>query len=153
MKEIKQLLEITHRLRSQYKRSFPLDGRLVGDIGEVLAKEKYGIELYSENSPIHDGFEIATGRKVQIKATFKNYCYFPFGKEKIPDYFLSINILENGQLEELFNGPGQFVYDNYIIARNLKPYKKTFYTLSKGPLKKLGEAVPSNLKIQKIQFK
>jgi len=36
MKEIKQLLEITQRLREQYKRGFTLDGKLVGDIGNVL---------------------------------------------------------------------------------------------------------------------
>lgn len=34
MQEIKQLLEITQKLRNEYKRGFSLDGRLVGDIGE-----------------------------------------------------------------------------------------------------------------------
>jgi hypothetical protein len=43
MQEIKQLLEITQKLRTQYQRSFSLDGHLVDDIGEVLAAEKYGL--------------------------------------------------------------------------------------------------------------
>ena len=59
MKEIKQLLEITGRLKKQYGRNFTLDGRLVGDIGEVLTAEKYGLELLSENTHIHDAFVIS----------------------------------------------------------------------------------------------
>jgi hypothetical protein len=151
MQEIKELLEITQKLRTQYKRSFSLDGRLVGDIGEVLAAEKYGLELYNENTAIYDGFEKTTGRKVQIKASFKNYSYFPFGEDKIPDYFLSINILENGALEELYNGPGSFIVEHYIQKRNLKHYKETFYTLSKGILRSLNKEVAVQDKIQEIK--
>lgn len=148
MQEIKQLLEITQKLRTQYQRSFSLDGRLVGDIGEVLAAEKYGLELYTENTAIYDGFEKMTGRKVQIKSSFKNYSYFPFGEDKIPDYFLSINILENGELEELYNGPGSFIIEHYIQKRNLRHYKETFYTLSKGILTSLNKEVPLEEKIK-----
>jgi len=151
MKEIKQLLKITETLRNKYpNKNFTLDGKLVGDIGEVLVSEKYGIELYSENAVKHDGKEIATGREVQIKSSFKNYSYFPYGEENTPEYFLSVNILENGELEELFNGPGKFVVEHYIKARNLKPYNKTYYTLSKGVLKKLNLKVPQHKKIKKI---
>ncbi|AZJ36620.1 hypothetical protein [Tenacibaculum singaporense] len=150
MKEIKQLLEITNKLRERYKRSFPLDGRLVGDIGEVLCAEKYGIELYSENTTIHDGKEIATGKLIQIKATFKNNSYFPYGESKIPDYFLSVNILEDGKIEELFNGPGKFIHNNYIVKRRLKSYNKTYYTLSKGILKQLNKQVPQGQKIKTL---
>lgn len=148
MQEILQLLAITKQLRSQYGRNFSLDGRLVGDIGEVLAAEKYGIKLYPENTPIHDGFEKATGRKVQIKASFRNYSYFPYCPTKLPEYFLSINILENGEVEELFNGPGHFIVEHYIQFRNLKHYKETYYTLSKGILRELNKKVPESDKIK-----
>ncbi len=40
MKEIKQILAITKKLKVKYGRNFLLDGKLVGDIAEVLAKEK-----------------------------------------------------------------------------------------------------------------
>lgn len=153
MEEIKQLLAITQKLRNKYihlNKQFSLDGKLVGDIGEVLAAEKYGLELYKENEPIHDGYEISTHREVQIKASFKNYCYFPFGEDKVPDFFLALNITQDGDLEELFNGPGQFIVENYIKARNLKPYNKTFYTLSKGVLLELNSIVPNELNIRKL---
>ncbi len=150
MQEIKQLLTITQDLRDKYKRSFTLDGRLVGDIGEVLAAEKYGLALYPENMPLYDAYEIATGRKIQIKSSFKNYCYFPFGETKVPEYFLSINIREDGEIEEIYNGPGKFILEHYIISRNLKHYKETYYTLSVGILRSLNKLVPDSEKIVRI---
>lgn len=146
MKEIKELLNITQNLKAKYGRSFTLDGRLVGDIGEVLAAEKYGLELYSENTPLHDGKEKTTGREVQIKSSFKGNSYFPCGE--VPAYFLSLNINESGELEELYNGPGQYVVDHYIIKNRLKPYKNHYYTLAKGVLKRLNEEVPKDMKIK-----
>lgn len=151
MQEIKQLLEITKKLRdnpNHQGRKFSLDGKLVGDIGEVLVADKYGIKLYKENESVHDGEEITTERKVQIKASFKGYSYFPYGEDKLPKYFLSVNILENGELEELFNGPGSFIMEHYIKKYNLKHYKETFYTLSKGRLLQLNKLVPENEKIK-----
>ncbi len=152
MQEIKQLLKITSQLREKYKchgKNFTLDGRLVGDIGEVLVAEKYGLKLYSENSKIHDGEEILTGRKVQIKASFKGYSYFPYGERSIPEYFLSVKVEENGDLTELYNGPGRYLYENYIVKRKLKPYRNSYYTLSKGVLKGLNIEVIETEKIQK----
>ena len=153
MTEIKELLIIIKKLQDKYKphnKNFSLDGKLVGDIGEVLCAEKYGLELYSENFSIYDAFEISTGRKIQIKSSFKNYCYFPFGEEKIPDYFLAINILESGETEELYNGTGRFLYENYILKNNLKHYKETYYTLSKGILRRLNADVQEFDKIKII---
>lgn len=153
MEEIKQLLAITQKLKDKYKhlnKQFSLDGKLVGDIGEVLAAEKYGLKLFEENTQIHDAEELATGRKVQIKSSFKGYSYFPCGKERIPDYFLSIAINEAGEITELFNGPGQFIVGNYIEARKIKPYKNSYYTLSKGVLVKLNKLVDKNDKIQDV---
>lgn len=154
MQEIQQLLTITKQLRNNPKhqgRKFSIDGKLVGDIGEVLAAEKYGLELLPENAYKHDAKEIASGRMVQIKASFKGNSYFPYGEDKIPDYFLAINILENGELEELFNGPGKYVFEHYIIKRNLKHYKETYYTLSKGVLEELNGSVDESEKIKKVK--
>jgi hypothetical protein len=151
MEEIKQLLAITQKLRDKYidlNKQFSLDGKLVGDIGEVLAAEKYGLKLMDENTEKHDAIELATGRMVQIKSSFKGYSYFPFGEEWIPDYFLSIIIDEEGEITELFNGPGQFIVEHYINVRKLKPYKSQYYTLSRGVLEELNQKVNENEKIK-----
>jgi len=150
MQEIQQLLSLTRQLKVKYGRSFTLDGRLVGDIGEVLAAEKYGLELLPENTFKHDAKEISTERLIQIKASFKGYCYFPFGEKKLPDYFLALHINEDGSLTELFNGPGSFIVEHYIEKRGLKHYKETFYTLSKCILMALNNEVPKEHKIQEV---
>jgi len=44
---VRQLLAIVDRLRAEYpKKRFTLDGRLVGDIGEVIAAQEYDIVLH-----------------------------------------------------------------------------------------------------------
>lgn len=151
MEEIKQLLAITQKLKDKYihlNKQFSLDGKLVGDIGEVLAAEKYGLKLLDENAPIHDAEELTTGRKVQIKSSFKDNCYFPCGDNRVPDFFLSVVISEEGEIAELFNGPGQFVFDHYIIKNKLKPYRNSYYTLSNGVLRKLNAEVDEKDKIK-----
>lgn len=151
MEEIKQLLAITKKLKDKYIRlnkNFSLDGKLVGDIGEVLAAEKYGLRLLEENAVIHDAEELATGRMVQIKSSFKGYSYFPYGDDRKPQYFLSIVINDEGEITELFNGPGSYVLEHYILKNNLKPYKNHYYTLSKGELLKLNKLVPEDEKIK-----
>ena len=112
MHQIKQLYAITQQLREKYakwNKQFTLDGKLVGDMGEVLAAEKYGLNLLPENTEVYDGVEIATKRKVQIKAPFKGYFQFPYGEDKIPEYYLAVMIDEHEELHEVYNGPGQFV--------------------------------------------
>ena len=151
MEEIKQLLAITQKLKDKYihlNKQFSLDGKLVGDIGEVLAAEKYGLKLLDENAPVHDAEEIETGRKVQIKSSFKGNCYFPCGDNRIPEYFLSVVISDEGEITELFNGPGQYIFENYVLKNKLKPYRNSYYTLSKGVLEKLNGEVDEKDKIK-----
>lgn len=148
MVEIKQLLEITKNLREKYKsyeRGFSLDGKLVGDIGEVLAAEKYGLKLLKSNENKYDAIQIATNRQIQIKSSFKYNFYFPL-ENNIPDYFLCVNINEQGELEEIYNGTGQKVWKEYIIKRGLKGYK-TGYVLSCNLLKELNNTVSKEDKV------
>ncbi len=151
MEEIKQLLKITRSLENnpKYKgRKFSLDGKLVGDIGEVLAAEKYGLELLPPGTKVYDAIEKGSKRKIQIKSTFKGNSYFPYGDDRIPNYFLCIKIHENGKIEELFNGPGKFILDKYIIPQNKRPYKELYYHLSGNKLKELNSKVPDSEKIK-----
>lgn len=138
MEEIKQLLAITDRLKAKYQRNFTLDGKLVGDIGEVLSSEVYSIDLLPESTPVHDAIESATGRKVQIKASFKDFFYFPH-ENKMPDYFLCILINKDGTLTERYNGKGEYVYNN-LIKNKLKG-DSTGYGISTKKLMLLNDQV------------
>ncbi len=139
MKEaIINLLGITERLKNKYGRRFTLDGKLVGDIGEALAKEYYNIELLPENTVKYDAIEINTNRRIQIKSTMKRYFTFPFGKS--PEYLLAIKILENGEIDTIYNGPG-YIIEKYIEDKNLKSYRNSYYSFTLSKFAELNEKV------------
>jgi hypothetical protein len=103
-KSIEKLLQIVEELHQAYpSRKFTLDGRLVGDIGEILVEEHYDVLLFKGMSPHHDA-ESKGRRKVQIKATMKENLTFP--ADHIPEYYLGIKINRDGSFVEVFNGPG-----------------------------------------------
>jgi hypothetical protein len=82
-KEIRELVAARDRLRDYYESlfekngisltlAFTLDGNLVGDLGEALAVELFGIELVETRSTEgFDGYVMVGGEKktVQVKAT------------------------------------------------------------------------------------
>ena len=55
IEKLKELHKIVKELNGQYPhKKFTLDGRLVGDIGEVIAEELYQIKLYNKVEPDYD---------------------------------------------------------------------------------------------------
>lgn len=90
------------------EKMFTIDGRLVGDIGEALVQRDYDVTLYPRQVTGYDG-ETSDGRRVQIKATFRESLTFT----NIPDYYIGIKINENGTYTEIFNGPGEVIADRY----------------------------------------
>lgn len=53
---------------SKYRLNFTLDGNLVGDIGEALVAETYGLKIAVRNSEGIDAISMC-GKSVQIKAS------------------------------------------------------------------------------------
>ncbi|MBL4575561.1 MAG: hypothetical protein JKY51_05615 [Opitutaceae bacterium] len=69
---VKALLEIVDSLHTRYpQKPFTLDGRLVGDLGEILVEQDYEVKLFKRIEKHHDGVT-PDGKKVQIKTTMKN---------------------------------------------------------------------------------
>jgi hypothetical protein len=68
----------------------------------------YEIELDEVSQPTHDGTALNGGR-VQIKATFQDALTF----KTVPEYYLGIKINRDGTFEEIYNGPGQPIFDYY----------------------------------------
>jgi hypothetical protein len=89
-------------------RAFTIDGRLVGDIGEVIAALEYEVTLDSISQPNHDAC-CRDSRRVQIKATFKDSLTF----KTCPDYYLGFKLHPDGRYEEVFNGPGRIILERY----------------------------------------
>ena len=95
-------------------------------------------------APVPDADEISLpeydattddGRRVQIKATFKNSLTF----KTTPDLYLGIKLFPDGSFEEVFNGPGQLIYDRYSYRAGIGSKLLSFPI---STLKGLSVAVP-----------
>lgn len=142
---VRALLTIVRRLRETYSehgRLFTLDGRLIGDIGEVLAVQHYAITLTTAQTAVHDAVT-ADGRNVQIKATMKESLTFPWSDA--PDYYIGLKILQDGTHQEIYNGPGELI-KKALANRKSRP-KTGSHVVSIKALKRLSESVPPSERI------
>lgn len=122
-------------------RAFTIDGRLVGDIGEVIAALEYDLVLHETSQPTHDA-DTSDGRHVQIKATFKESLTF----RRVPDYYLGFKLYEDGRHEEVFNGPGKLIYERYAIRKGIGEALLSFPI---SELRKLSAQVPEHERIRR----
>ena len=140
-KSLELIFDGIEQLREAFPgKSFTIDGRLVGDIGEIIAAFEYDIELYEVQKADHDG-ETSDGRKVQVKATFKDSLTF----KTVPDYYLGFKLFEDGRHEEIFNGPGRIIYEHY---KHRKGIGETLLSFPVDELKRLSEMVPESERIR-----
>ena len=142
---IQELYGIVRRLEddySDYNRHFTLDGHLVGSIGEVYAAERYGLELFRADQKAHDGMA-PDGRLVQVKATQRE----SVGISEKPDFLIVLKIDEQGGISEVYNGPGDTVWE--LFANRKRP-KNGQYQISLARLRQLNEKVPSEKKISNL---
>ena len=141
---VKDMLQIVEKLQKAYpKKKFTLDGRLVGDLGEILVEEDYDLDLYEGLEKHHDG-ETPDGRRVQVKTTMKNSLTFPV--DHIPHYYIGIQVHSDGSYTEIFNGPGAIAWK---AVKNRKPTKTNLHSITLSALKKLNEEVREDDRIPK----
>ncbi len=114
--KIKELLDIQKSLSTFFvnKRKFTLDGRLVGDIGEIIVEMHYDITLDTISKKMFDG-EDSKGRKIQIKATMQDALTF----KTTQGHFIGIKINKDGSYEEIYNGPAKNIYDHYSHRKGI----------------------------------
>ena len=142
---IRELYAIVGKLESYYydqQRHFTLDGHLVGSIGEVYAAKRYGVDLFKSSAPIHDGTN-PDGRFVQVKTTQRN----SVALSERPDYLIVLKIDENGDIKEVYNGPGAPVWN--LFEKRKKP-KTGQYQVSLARLSKLNEEVSPEERIRDL---
>ena len=143
---VRELYGIVGRLEQEYRdyhRHFTLDGHLVGSIGEVYAAERYGVRLFASSSPTHDGMA-PDGRLVQVKATQRSRVAL----NEAPDYLIVLKIDGDGEICEVYNGPGQPVWD--LFKDRARP-KSGQYQISLGRLQNLNSEVEPGERIPTIQ--
>ena len=141
-----ELLKLVKELKKEYPhKEFTLDGRLVGDIGEILVEENYQLKLYDSIKAKYDA-ETKNGKKVQIKATFKSSLGFPCEESVVPDYYLGIKINHDGSFIEIYNGPGIKIWN---AVKHLKVPKNNLYNVSVKKLEIINESVRKEERIPK----
>lgn len=112
---LKLIFEGIRQLQAAFPhRRFTIDGRLVGDIGEVIAELEYDMRVDETSQAGHDG-TTSDGRRVQVKATFKDSLTF----SSVPDYYIGLKLNEDGTFEEIFNGPGSIIANRFASRKDI----------------------------------
>jgi hypothetical protein len=112
--EVRELIEVRDRLRVRYAASrlnFTIDGNLVGDIGEAVASELFGVLLTATGGEGIDGYTLDK-RSVQIKATGtrRGPAFRPTEFKADVLLFLSVDFA-NATGEVIYNGPEKYARD------------------------------------------
>jgi hypothetical protein len=143
---LKEALALVFQGIEQLNKSFPnrkftIDGRLVGDIGEIIAELEYDIILDEVSQATYDGVT-SDGKRVQVKATFQNSLTF----KTTPDYFLGFKLFRDGSHEEIFNGPGRLIEEKYSHRKGLGSVLLSF---PNSALKELSKTVSDGERVRK----
>jgi hypothetical protein len=142
MKEIRTIYQAVKSLEERYpRRKFTPDGVLVGTLGEVLAEEKYALDLLPPKTEAFDAKDWL-GRKVQIRCNQGNTA--PIKKGATKGMFLALKLLPDGTIEEIFNGPASVAHQ---LTLGRMADSAGIVGLSHGKLRKLMESVPTNKRV------
>ncbi|NKK67320.1 hypothetical protein GFL88_28155 [Rhizobium leguminosarum bv. viciae] len=138
---IKDLVAARDRVKEHYNVpgvDFTLDGKLVGDIGEVVASKVYGIVLKPGGGTGIDG-TTQSGIDVQIKATGKKggAAFRQVDKRASHLIFIDFNFNEEVGVV-MYNGPEHLVLNNMPEDWGGKQR-----TVARGKLKRINAQIPS----------
>jgi len=111
-----QIFQAIDELRTEFdnKRQFTLDGRIVGDIGEILAEIDYDLIIDKVQQADHDAIT-SDGRRVQIKATFKDKLTF----KTTPELYLGLKLYKDAKYDVIYNGSGLHIENAYKHRKGL----------------------------------
>lgn len=110
---VKQLYATVNELEVMFPgRHFTPDGHMVGSLGECLVADAYNLQLKTASNRGYDAVTEA-GLEVEIKATQSNSVAF----RSQPQHTIIIKILRDGTFEEIYNGPGALVWDQFAGKR------------------------------------
>lgn len=106
--EIRALIHARNMLRNRFKHhdlSFTLDGNLVGDLGEAVAAELFGLKLVPTRAfKAVDAYD-TENRSVQIKASGRGKTFAFTHSELCADRLIALIFdYENEEVEVVFDG-------------------------------------------------
>ena len=108
------------------RREFTLDGRFLGDLGEVLAKSYFGIDLHSVQMEGEDATCQISGKRVEIKLRSRSDLMWV---KKMPEFLVAIYLSPlTFKWGIVCNGPGELLLKT---AKWEKQHNRYTTTLSK----------------------
>ena len=140
MKETQTIHRALKSLAKRFGAGFTPEGVLVASLGEVLAEEKYDLELL----PPKEAFEAVDclGRKVLIRCSQRNSTSVK--KTARAQMLLALKLLPDGTIEEVFNGP---VFMALVLGGGKQMDTKGLVGLSHNKLRTLNKSVPAGKRI------
>lgn len=129
------------------KRKFTLDGRLLGDLGEVIARLHFGIDLHEQQQDGQDGRCEITGKTVELKLrSAANLVYV----KKVPDILVVVYLSPLSlRWGIVCNGPGPALMADAKwhegesrFSTNLQRLRRAQESLPKGSLCLVDRATP-----------
>lgn len=138
---IKQLYCTVNELEDMFPgRHFTPDGHMVGSIGECLVADAYALKLMTASNKGYDALSLS-GQQVEIKATQSKSAAF----RHEPEFAIVIKIKKDGTFEEIYNGPGNIIWLQFLG----KPLPSNGqYTISLNKLKLLNATVDDSDRIE-----
>jgi len=134
---LKRLYKARNELRTLFpKFPFTLDGNLIGDIGEAIAIQDFGLEKLSRGTKGHD-FKTKDGILVQVKATqaVKGGVGLGLIMQSF-EHLIVIQLTEDGEYGILYDGRGHLI-------DSVRTHRKT-PSLTVNQLRKLNAKVADN---------
>lgn len=135
--EYKTISSMISRMEKDFpNRHFTMDGHLIGSIGECMAAYYYNIDLAPSSQKDYDG--IKDGIEIQIKTTQRSTVLI----HSKPEHLIVLKLLEDGDVMEVFNGPGDVIW-----SEAGKKDSHGYYRFSIRKLVKLNSTVPEEKRI------
>ncbi len=136
--EIRRIQEELKFIFLDQNRNFTMDGRMVGDFGEIIAHLHYDLELDPRQRAKYDACK--GDMQIQIKATMQDALTF-----KNPDgHYLGLRINPDGTFDEIYNGPARFIYEHF---KGRKHITSKLLRFPNDVLHSISENIPKHEKI------
>ena len=140
---IKKLFEISRQLEAVIPgRNFLPSGQQLGNLGEVLVAEAFGLNLCKAMTK---GIDAHTddGRMVQIKTITSRAAGVNLSKRRpsVNTYLIAIQINPDGNFDVIYNGPEIHAW---LVRQSGKPF------VSMGPFLRAAQAIPQDKQLPHI---
>lgn len=140
---VKQLYATVNELEEMFPgRYFTPDGHMVGSLGECLVEDAYALDLKTASNK---GFDAVTkcGLEIEIKATQSN----SVGFRCQPQHTIVIKIMPDGSFEEIYNGPGKLIWEQF---REKRLPSNGQFQISINSLRRLNQSLAQAERVSKI---